>query len=127
MKRILFLVLVLPMFLAAPLSAVSYPPAVKEPPPLKDEVMRAGVKVHLFHSGTADVRSAIRVNDVLVVHREFPPDVAGRSTESGKVRIVAVLGDYYFEGELVEGFAEPGFLALKGPVACLITTRLKKH
>ena len=129
MKKILFLFLVLPMFLAAPLCAVSYPPAAKEPPPQKDEeVMRAGVKVHLFHSGTADVRSAVRVNDVLVVYRELPPDLPGKPVEAGKVRIVAVLGDYYFEGELIEGYAEPGYLALKGPVACLITTRFTpKH
>jgi len=129
MKTIRFLVLAMPLLLATPVLAVSYPPSVEEPTYLKDqEVMRVGAKVHLFHSGTADVRSAIKVGDLLTVNREYPPDISGLSTASGKVKVIGTLGDYYFEGEVVEGFVEPGYLALKGTTACLITTRFKpKH
>jgi len=126
MKKFVFLFLAVPLFLAAPLYAVSYPPSVEEPTYLKDrEYLKAGTKVHLFHSGTEDVRNTIKVNDVLTVYREYPPDISGLTPVSGKVRVLGSLGDYYFEGEMIEGYAEPGYLALKGTVACLITTRVK--
>jgi hypothetical protein len=124
MKKLLFLFLAVPLFLAHPLHAVSYPP--EEPTYLKDaDVMRVGAKLYLFHSGTDDVKHAMKVNDLLTVYRQYPPDISGISQETGKVRIIATLGDYYFEGQVIEGYAEPGYLAIKGKVACFITTRLK--
>ena len=81
--------------------------------------------MHLFHSGTADVRSAIKIHDVLTVYREYPPDISGISKPAGKIKIIDTLGDYYYVGEVVDGYAEPGYLALKGGVACLVTTRVK--
>ncbi len=126
MKKVVFLFLAVSLFLAAPLHAVSYPPSAEEPTYLKDqEVMKVGARVYLFHSGTEDVKAAIKIDDVLTVYREYPPDVSGITKEAGKVRVVATLGDYYFEGKVIEGYAEPGYLAVKGTVACLITTRLK--
>jgi hypothetical protein len=126
MKRMLFLVLAATLFLTGPLYAVSYPPSGEEPTYLKDhEIMKVGALVHLFHSGTEDVRNAIKVNDILAVYREYPPDISGISQASGKVKVVGILGDYYFEGEVVEGYVLPGYLALKGTVACLVTTRIK--
>lgn len=126
MYKIMILLLAIPLLLAAPVHAVSYPPSAEEPTYLKDqEVLKVGAMVHLFHSGTADVRNAIRPGDVLNVYREYPPDISGISKASGKVKIIGDLGDYYFEGEMVEGFAEPGYLALKGTVACFVTTRFK--
>lgn len=126
MKKILCLLFAVPFFLAAPLHAVSYPPSATEPSYLKDEeVMKVGAKVYMFHSGTEDVKAAIKIDDVLTVYREYPPDISGIAKEAGKVRVVATLGDYYFEGKVIEGYVEPGYLALKGTVACLITTRLK--
>lgn len=83
--------------------------------------MTVGAKIYLFHSGTDEVRKLINVNDVLTVYRESPPDIAPGSTEAGKVRILFPLGDYYFEGEVIEGAIQPGNLAKKGKVACLIT------
>jgi hypothetical protein len=129
MKKIVFNVLTVLLLLAAPLHAVSYPPSVEEPTYLKDqELMKVGALVHLFHSGTEDVRSAIKVNDILTVYREYPPDISGISKAAGKVKVIGTLGDYYFEGEVVEGHIFPGYLALKGTVACLVTTRFKpKH
>ena len=129
MKKTLFLFLAVPLFLATPLLAVSYPPSAEEPSYLKDqEVMKVGAKVYLFHSGTQDVKDTIKVNDILTVYREYPPDISGLTKESGKVKVIATLGDYYFEGVVTEGFVEPGYQAMKGTVSCLITTRLKpKH
>ena len=129
MKKVLFFLLAVPLFLAVPLHATSYVPLANEPPFLKDEdVMRVGARVYMFHSGTQDVRNAIKINDVLTVHREYPPDLSGINRPSGKVRVVATYGDYYLESEVIEGYAEPGYLAIKGTVACLITLRIKlKH
>jgi hypothetical protein len=113
-------------YLTVPLHAVSYPPSGEEPTYLKDqEVMKVGALVHLFHSGTEDVRSAIKINDILTVYREYPPDISGISKASGKVKVIGSLGNYYFEGEVVEGYVLPGYAALKGTVACLVTTRIK--
>jgi hypothetical protein len=127
MNKSLLLLLTVPFFLASPLHATSYSPSVKEPGYLKDqEVMTVGTKVHMFHSGTKDVKSAIKVNDVLTVYSEYPPVIPDASKETGKVKVIATLGDYYFEAEVIEGSVQPGYLALKGTVACLITTRLKQ-
>jgi hypothetical protein len=129
LKSILLFAFAAVLFWAAPLHAVSYPPSGEEPTYLKDqEIMKVGALVHLFHSGTEDVRSAIKVNDILTVYREYPPDISGISKAYGKVKVVGSLGDYYFEGEVVEGYVLPGYIALKGNVACLVTTRFKpKH
>jgi len=125
MKKTLILLFAVPLFWAAHLHAVSYPPS--EPSYLKEEdVMRVGAKLHMFHSGTNDVKKAIKINDVLTVVREYPPDISGVTKETGKVKVIATLGDYYLEGEVVDGYAEPGSLAMKGTVGCLITTRFKK-
>jgi hypothetical protein len=123
---LLLIVLAAPLFLTRPLGAVSYPTSVVEPSYLKEaEIQKVGAKLHLFHSGTPDVRSAIKVNDVLTVFREYPPDISGLTKETGKVKVLATLGGYYFEAEVIEGYAQAGSLALKGTIACLITTRLK--
>lgn len=128
MKKVIFLLLAVPLFLSAPLHAVSYPPSAQEPTYLKDqEVYKVGAKVHMFYSGPEDAKSAIRINDVLTVYREFPPDISGLTSESGKVKVIGTLGDFYLEGEVIEGYVEPGYLAVKGTSACLITTRMKKH
>jgi hypothetical protein len=125
MKKALFVFIAVSL-LASSLHAVSYPPSVEEPTYLKEDYMKVGAQVHLFHSGTQDVRATIKVGDVLPVFKEYPPDISGLSKASGKVRIIGTLGDYYFEGEVVEGYVEPGYLALKGTTACLVTTRFKQ-
>jgi hypothetical protein len=129
MRTFLILIMAMPLFLAAPLQAVSYPPSAVEPSYLKDDdVMKVGAKLYLFHSGSEDVRKAISIGDVLTAFREYPPEISGITKESGKVQVTGTQGDYYFVGVVTEGFVEPGFIALKGAVGCLITTRVKqKH
>jgi hypothetical protein len=122
-------ILVLPLFLATPLYAVSYPISLEEPGhAVEEDALRTGSRVQLFHSGTEDVKSTIRVGDVLAVYRELPPGGPGTQSPSARVRITGVTGGYYFEGEVVEGHLYPGYLALKGTVACFVTGRSKaKH
>jgi hypothetical protein len=126
--RIRMLMLVaLQILTASPLLAVSYPPAGQEPTYLNEEdVMAVGAKVDMFHSGTQDVRNAIKIGDVLVVYKEYPPDRGAFSKQTGKVKVLGTIGDYYFEGYVIEGFVQPGSLALKGTTACIIVTRLKQ-
>jgi hypothetical protein len=127
MRKSLLLMLAVPVFLSSPLYAVSYPPSVQEPTYLKEEdVMTVGARVHMFHSGTQDVRNAIKINDVLNVYHEYPPDLWSVTKQTGQVKVLNTIGGYYFEGEVVSGFVQPGSLALKGDVACIITTRLKQ-
>jgi hypothetical protein len=126
MKKALIL-LIISFSLASPLHAVSYPPSVQEPSYLKEEdVMTTGAKVHMFHSGTPDVRNSIKIGDVLVVYHEYPPDLWTATKQTGKVKVITSIGDYYFEGYVIEGFVQPGSLAFKGTVACIITTRLQQ-
>ncbi|WP_136524133.1 hypothetical protein [Geomonas ferrireducens] len=127
MKKTAWLLVQLTVLLLASVAwAVSYPPTAVEPNYLKDEdVMRSGVKLYLFHSGTQDVLGAIKPGQVLTGYREYPPDLSDTTKETGKVRVITTLGPYYFEAEVIEGFVRPGSIALKGAIGCLVTTRVK--
>jgi hypothetical protein len=126
MKRALLLLLALPLLCSSPLHAVSYPPPVQEPAVLQEtETMQVGDTVHLFQSGTKDVAAAIKVGDLLTVYRDYPPELSPATKRTGKVKVLSTIGDYYFEGKVVEGYVQPGSLAIKGRVACIIMTRLK--
>ena len=89
------------------------------------DIIQVGDTVHLFQSGTKDVAAAIKVGDLLTVYRDYPPDLSSATKQTGKVKVVSTIGDYYFEGKVVEGYAQPGSLAIKGSVACIIMTRLR--
>lgn len=120
------LLLLITLLLAAPLHATSYVPLVKEDASAKEEeAMTAGSRVLLFHSGTQDVKNAIKLTDVLTAYREYPASAPGSAKETGKIRVIAVLDTYHLEGEVIEGHAGPGYLALKDTAACLVTRRLK--
>ena len=120
--------LIVPLVMPTVVYAVTYPFPEKEPSHVKVEAaMTVGTKIYLFHSGTDDVKNAIKVNDVLTVYREYPPDFSLESMEAGKVRILFPLGDYYYKGEVVEGAVQPGYLAKKGTVACFIISCTKNN
>jgi hypothetical protein len=126
MKKLSFLLLIVCVLAASPLRAVSYPPAVQEPSyPKEAEVMTAGARVHMFHSGTPDVSAAIQIGDVLTVYHEYPPDLWNAAKQTGKVKVMGIMGPYYFEGKVIQGYVQPGSLAMKGDVACIITNLLK--
>ena len=82
-----------------------------------ETVMKAGQILHLFHSGTADVRKTINTNDVLTVYRIMP---SCEVKEVGKIRVIAYVGETYLKGEVVEGEIRPDDIAKKGKVSCLV-------
>jgi hypothetical protein len=115
--------LMAPLLIPAVVHAVTYSFPENEPAYLKDEaVISVGTKLYLFHSGTEEVKKAINVNDVLTVYREYPSDISPESRETGKVKILSISGENYYEAEVIEGSAQPGYLAKKGTIACFITS-----
>jgi len=100
--------------------AVSWSPLEEE----REEKIAKGILVKgtivcLFQSGTADVKKAINVNDVLSVYRE------GKShelKEVGKIKVLAYVGEDYLKGEVVEGELKVGDIAKKGNVASLVVS-----
>ena len=81
------------------------------------KLMVKGIIVCLFQSGTADVKKAINVNDVLPVYRESK---SHELKEVGKIKVLSYVGDDYLKGEVVEGEIKAGDIAKKGDVASLI-------
>lgn len=91
-------------------------------------VMKEGNKVHLFHSGTQEVKKEICLNDVIPVYRDVPAgyrtaklaDQVKTLKEVGKVKVLSYAGDHYFEAEVVEGRVRPGDVAKKEAAYCLV-------
>ncbi len=71
----------------------------------------------MFQSGTADVKKAISIGDVLVVYRESE---LLELREVGKIKVITYVGADYLKGEVVEGDLMPGDIAKKGEVASLV-------
>lgn len=82
-----------------------------------------GETVCLFQSGTADVKKAISIGDVLVVYREGPKH---ELKEVGKIKVLSYSGEDYLKGEVVEGEIKAGDIAKKGEVASLIISSSDK-
>ncbi len=85
-----------------------------------DVVMKVGNTVHLFHSGTADVKKEICLNDVIPVYRETPAGSHMNVKEVGKVKVLAYAGEHYFEAEVVQGEVKVGDVAKKEGAYCLV-------
>ena len=99
-------------------AAVSYPVVEDQ----REEKAAKGTRekgetVCLFQSGTEDVRKAIAIGDVLIVHRE---DGNGKHAEVGKIKVLSYVGEDYIKGEVLEGRVQTGDVAKKGPVAGLV-------
>ena len=80
-------------------------------------IMEKGAMVCLFQSGTADVKKAISMGDVLIVYREGQKH---ELKEVGKIKILSYSGEDYLKGEVVEGEIKAGDIAKKGEVASLV-------
>ena len=93
---------------------------------VREEVLTVGAKVYMFHSGTHDVQSAIRIGDVLTVYHDYPPDPLAATKQTGMVKVISTIGNYYFLGHVIEGVVQPGSLAMKGTTACIITFQPKQ-
>jgi len=82
-----------------------------------ETVMKAGQTLHLFHSGTDDVKRIIHANDILTVYRITP---SCELKKVGKIRVIAYIGETYLKGEVVEGEIKPDDMRKKGKVSCLV-------
>jgi hypothetical protein len=80
-------------------------------------IMAKGNVVCMFQSGTADVRKAINVNDILLVYRE---STTHEFKVVGKIKVLSYIGEDYLKGEVIEGELKIGDVAKKGGVASLI-------
>jgi len=76
-----------------------------------------GTTAYLFHNGTADVKGAISINDILTIYREEKSD---DMKEAGKIKVLFFVEENYMKGEVVEGEIKPGDIARKRSVACLL-------
>jgi hypothetical protein len=79
--------------------------------------MRAGETVYLFHSGTADVKKAISVSDILTVYRINP---SCEVKIVGKIKVISYVGETYLKGVVIEGEIMSNDIAKKGEVSCLV-------
>src|SRR5512139_2099831 len=122
MKRIIWILIAmfLPFSVGLPLRANAVSPSPI--PGEREERAAKGIKVTgetvcLFQSGTADVKKAISIGDVLVVYREGPKH---ELKEVGKIKVLSYSGEDYLKGDVVEGEIKAGDIAKKGEVASLI-------
>jgi hypothetical protein len=116
--KLLAIILIICAGLPQIVNAVSWSPLEQEREEKSAKgIMVKGTVVCLFQSGTADVKKAINVNDILPVYRE------GKSRELkevGKVKVLSYIGEDYLKGEVIEGEIKAGDIAKKGNVASLI-------
>jgi hypothetical protein len=113
--------IVLFAILAAFIVAVSAPLTVQAADKAKSEVvMKVGNKVHLFHSGTADVKKEICLGDVITIYRETGGAKNPKTTEVGAVKVTGYAGEHYFEAEIVKGEIKNGDIAKKNAAFCLV-------
>ncbi len=105
-------------------NAVSWSPLEEE----REEKAAKGIRVKgdivcLFQSGTADVKKAISIGDILDVYRENKSHVL---REVGKIKVLSYVGEDYLKGEVVEGELMPGDIAKKGDAASLVISSSDK-
>ena len=126
MKRLVE-TLVLLMFAAGVISPLAVY-AAEEVKTKTEVVMKSGAMVHLFYSGTEDIRKDICINDVIPVYREtttgFRPvkeyQKVKTPKEVGKVKVLSYIGDHYFMAQVVEGSIKVGDIAAKKGAYCLV-------
>ena len=116
--KVLAVLLILCTGLPQLANAVSWSPLQEE----REEkaikgILVKGTVVCLFQSGTADVKKAININDILPVYRE---NKSHELKEVGKIKVLSYVGEDYLKGEVVEGELKAGDIAKKGDVASLI-------
>ena len=114
----MIIAILLLLAISIPLAAfgVSYPPSQLYHKERHDRFVKGGV-VYLFHSGTAEVRKAIHVSDMLTVYHI---DTSCEVKEVGKIRVLSYIGETYLKCEVVEGEIKPDDIAKKGTVSCLV-------
>ena len=86
-------------------------------------VREKGETVCLFQSGTPDVKSEIKVNDLLVAYRETETH---NLVPVGKLKVLSFVGTDYLKAVVVEGEVMTGDIAKKGDVASLVISHEDK-
>ena len=114
--KLLAVLLILCAGLPQLVNAVSWSPLQEEREETKG-IMVKGTVVCLFQSGTADVKKAINVNDILPVFRK---NKSRELKEVGKIKVLSYVGEDYLKGEVVEGELKAGDIAKKGTAASLV-------
>jgi hypothetical protein len=118
MRIILMMMLLICVSVPLPALAVSYPPAWLFHRLEKVEtVMPPGAIVYLFHSGTAEIKRAVHVDDILTVYRI---NTSCEVSEVGKIRVIAHIGETYLSGKVMEGEIKPNDIAKNGKVSFLV-------
>lgn len=97
--------------------ATSYYPPLFHRQNIGETGMKAGQTLHLFHSGTDDVKKVVHVTDVLTVYRISP---LCEMQESGRIRVIEFVGETYLKCEVIEGEVKSGDIARKGKVSFLV-------
>lgn len=119
MRKLNRIISVLAVSVMATSSITAY--AIEKQPQIKSEVViKVGKKVNLFHSGTADVKKEICLNDVIPVYREMMSGGHTTVKEVGKVKVLDYEGQHYFKAEVVSGEIKVGDIAKKETASCLI-------
>lgn len=92
--------------------------------------MKAGSKIHLYHSGSGDMKNTTCKQDVIPVYRgtvigyrspKTPEQVKGLK-EVGKIKMLSYRGDNYCEAEVVQGEVRVGDVTKKEGANCLVQT-----
>jgi hypothetical protein len=90
-------------------------------PQNKAEVMmKNGDVVTLFYSGSKEASALFCLGETVTVYREESRERL-RYIEQGKVQISRIIDANHLAAKVVEGKVDPGDLAMKGNVGCLVT------
>jgi hypothetical protein len=76
-----------------------------------------GSAIHLFQSGTQEIKKEISAHDTLTV---FRPGESCKLVEVGRIEVVSFTGRYYLVGKVISGEILIGDIAKKGTIACII-------
>lgn len=112
------LAFVLLLGIASSATATSYQPGIYHRVD-RIETMKKGDTVYLFYSGTDDSKALIHSGDEMSVYRTGH---SCESKDSGRIKIVALIGDYYIKAEVVDGEIRVGDIAKKGHMSCIVIT-----
>ena len=114
------------VFLFLLIAVMSYSPLAAQPVTRQERELRGAVEakrgkvVHLFHSGTQDVKKTFCIGDVVPVYREVYASGAIKRVEVGKIKVLSYVGDHYLEAEVIEGKVKRGDVAQKESASCLV-------
>ena len=83
-------------------------------------VKKIGSVVILFYGGSKETSALFCPGETVLVYREESRK-RPRYIEQGKVEITRVIDANCLEAKVVEGKVNPGNLAMKGNISCLVT------